>query len=290
LGAETSHAELDSYTVLYGVFGDPVRHSKSPLMLNRAFQVAGINAAYGAFHILPGTLGDAVRGIRALGFRGVNVTIPHKVEVMDYLDEIDPAARSIGAVNTIVNENGKLCGYNTDGIGYVRSLREETGFEPKGANVLLIGAGGAARGIAYTLASQGVKSIRIANRSAERAQELAGYVKDMTDVQVIGLNQVGEYARHADVMINLTPVGMSPNVDAMPVDPEVLHSGLLVSDTVYTPLETKLLREAKLRGARTHRGLGMFIYQGAYAFEYWTGQPAPVVAMREVVERSFNEV
>lgn len=136
----TSH-KLDSHTILYGVFGDPIRHSKSPIMLNRAFEVTGVNAAYGAFHIVPGTLKDAVAGIRALQFRGVNVTVPHKVEVMEYLDAIDEGARMIGAVNTIVNDNGKLTGYNTDGIGYIRSLKEETGIDLRGRKVLMIGAG-----------------------------------------------------------------------------------------------------------------------------------------------------
>ena len=142
-------------------------------MLNRAFQEAGINAVYAAFHVRPEELGDAVRGIRALGYRGINVTIPHKVEVMQYLDEIDEGARIVGAVNTIVNESGKLIGYNTDGIGYVRSLKEETGIELKGKSVLLLGAGGAARGVAYALAKEGASRIYIANRTKERALELA---------------------------------------------------------------------------------------------------------------------
>jgi shikimate dehydrogenase len=166
-------SSIDTGTAVYGVFGDPVRHSRSPVMLNRAFAVAGVNAVYAAFHVLPGTLRQAVEGIRALGFGGVNVTLPHKVEVMEYLDEIDEGARFIGAVNTIVNDGGRLIGYNTDGIGYVRSLKEETGVSLAGKTLLVIGAGGAARGVVYALAQERPARIVIANRTAERARALA---------------------------------------------------------------------------------------------------------------------
>ncbi|TBL75367.1 shikimate dehydrogenase [Paenibacillus thalictri] len=284
-----SNWSLDSHTILYGVFGDPIRHSKSPIMLNRAFREVGLNAAYGAFHILPGTLKEAVNGIRALGFRGVNVTIPHKVELMEYLDEIDEGARQIGAVNTIVNEKGRLIGYNTDGIGYVRSLKEETGIDLAGKRVLMLGAGGAARGVGYALAKEGAARITIANRTKERAEELAEYMARFTEAEGIGLEQVAQAASEADLIVNNTSVGMHPNVDEVPMDTALIREGIVVSDLVYNPLVTKFLREAQQRGAAIHSGLGMFIYQGAYAFEYWTGLPAPIQAMREVVEQSFNE-
>ncbi|WP_438446179.1 shikimate dehydrogenase [Gorillibacterium sp. sgz5001074] len=281
---------IDSRTVMYGVFGDPIGHSKSPLMLNRAFEAAGINAAYAAFHIRPGTLKDAVAGIRALGYRGVNVTIPYKVEVMEYLDEIDEGARAIGAVNTIVNENGTLKGYNTDGIGYVRSLKDETGVKLNGAKVLLLGAGGAARGIVYALAKEGAARITIANRTAEKAVELAADMSAYAATE--GIGTAGLDSRQltaADIVINTTAAGMSPKVDELPMDTELLHGGILASDLVYNPRITRFLREAEAKGARIHGGLGMFIHQGAYAFEYWTGRPAPVEAMREIVERSLAE-
>lgn len=280
---------IDSKTVLYGVFGDPIGHSKSPLMLNRAFRETGINAAYAAFHIKPGTLKDAVNGVRALNFRGVNVTIPYKVEVMDYLDEIDEGARAIGAVNTIVNDNGRLKGYNTDGIGYVRSLKEETGIDLSGRKVLMLGAGGAARAIVYALAKEGAAQIVIANRTEERAVELAADMSVYTDVKGIGTGAAGAYAREADLVINTTSAGMFPKVEELPMDPADLHAGLLVSDLIYNPRHTRLLKEAESVGARIHGGLGMFIYQGAYAFEYWTGRPAPAEVMREAVERSLAE-
>ncbi|AFH64622.1 shikimate dehydrogenase [Paenibacillus caseinilyticus] len=281
---------LDSHTILYGVFGDPVRHSKSPVMLNRAFDVAGINAAYGAFHILPGTLKDAVAGIRALGFRGVNVTVPHKLEVMSYLDEIDEGARVIGAVNTVVNEGGRLIGYNTDGIGYIRSLKEETGIELKGRKVLMIGAGGAARGVGYALAQEGAEHIYIANRTKEKALDLADALGGYGSISGHGLDEIHELVGDAALIVNNTLVGMYPNVDEVPMDISLIREDHVVSDLIYNPLETRLLREAREKqGATVHSGLGMFIYQGAYAFEYWTGQPAPVEAMRKAVLDSFGE-
>lgn len=283
------NVKLDSHTVMYGVFGDPVRHSKSPIMLNRAFEASGLNAAYAAFHILPGTLKDAVAGIRALGFRGVNVTIPHKVEVMSYLDEIDEGAQAIGAVNTIVNDGGKLIGYNTDGIGYVRSLKEETGIRLEGKKVLMIGAGGAARGVGYALAREGAAHLFIANRTKAKADELAASMSAFASASSHGTDELQRLAAEADLIVNNTSLGMHPDVDGTPIPAEWIREDAVASDLVYNPLVTRFLREAKARGAIAHSGLGMFVYQGAYAFEYWTGLPAPVAAMREVVERSFNE-
>lgn len=279
---------LDSQTVMHGVFGDPVKHSKSPIMHNRAFRELGLNAAYVAFHVGPGQLKAAVEGIRALGFRGVNVTIPHKVEVMDYLDEIDEHAQVIGAVNTIVNDNGRLKGYNTDGIGYVRSLKEEAGFSVNGKRVLMLGAGGAARGVAYALAREGASAMWIANRTLDKAEQLAATIGGLTDSSGIGYEQISEIRDQVDLIVHNTSVGMHPNVDEVIIDTSWFHEGLTVSDLVYNPLETKLLREAKARGAKAHDGLGMFIYQGVYAFEYWTGVSAPVAAMRETVERALR--
>jgi shikimate dehydrogenase len=278
-----SQPVIDSHTTVYGVFGDPIRHSKSPVMLNRAFRETGINAVYAAFHVLPAQLGDAVRGVRALGYRGINVTIPHKVEVMQYLDEIDEGARVIGAVNTIVNEGGRLVGYNTDGIGYVRSLKEETGLDLAGRRIVLLGAGGAARGVGYALAREGAASLRIVNRTPERAAELAAALSAYADCAGTGMDGAADAVRDADVVVNTTSIGMHPGVDDIPLDPDLLHDGLVVSDLIYNPLKTRLLAEAERRGARTHGGLGMFVYQGAYAFEYWTGRPAPVAVMRVAV-------
>ncbi|RKN79056.1 shikimate dehydrogenase [Paenibacillus ginsengarvi] len=278
---------MNTGTVMHGVFGDPIKHSKSPIMHNRAFRELGLNAAYAAFHIKPGRLKDAVAGIRAMQFRGVNVTIPHKLEVMDYLDEIHPDALAIGAVNTIVNDDGKLTGCNTDGIGYVRSLREEAGFHVAGKKVLMLGAGGAARGVAYSLAKEGAAAVYIANRTVSKAEQLAESIRPFTKSEGMGYEAIEDIRGDIDLIVHNTEVGMHPNVNEVLIDTSWFHEGLTVSDIVYNPLVTRLLREAEERGARTHGGLGMFIYQGAYAFEYWTGREAPVQAMREAVLAAF---
>ncbi|QGQ95672.1 shikimate dehydrogenase [Paenibacillus psychroresistens] len=285
----SSNQTINSLTTFYGVFGSPISHSRSPLMLNRAFQENGINAAYAAFHIEQGTLKAAIDGIRALRFRGVNVTIPYKVEVMSYLDEIDEGARVIGAVNTIVNENGKLIGYNTDGIGYVRSLCEETGISLQGKRVLLLGAGGAGRGIAYALAKAGAEIVWVSNRTESKANELVSYISLLTEAKYIAAEAIAGIIDKVDLVVNNTSLGMYPNINEIPLDPSLLHDKLVVSDIIYTPMETLFLKEARARGAKTHGGLGMFIYQGAYAFEYWTGQNAPIQAMREIVLQSLTE-
>ncbi|WP_238392353.1 shikimate dehydrogenase [Paenibacillus antri] len=284
----TQGLRVDSYTALYGVFGDPVRHSRSPIMLGRAFAETGTNAAYVAFHVKPEALGDAVRGVRSLGLRGVNVTVPHKVEVMQYLDEIDETARVIGAVNTIVNRDGRLVGYNTDGIGYVRSLKEETGRSLRGARILLLGAGGASRGVGYALAKEEPARLIVANRTEGKASELARELGAVADTQGIGWEGIDHIIGNVDIIINTTPIGMHPNTDATPIDPASIRSGTVVSDLIYNPLKTKLLVEAEAAGLVVHGGLGMFVYQGAYAFEYWTGLPAPVAAMREAVLETFE--
>ncbi|TFE31871.1 shikimate dehydrogenase [Cohnella luojiensis] len=278
---------MDSHTVLFGVIGDPIRHSKSPIMLNRAFRERGINGAYAAFHVAPGQLEHAIAGVRGLGFRGLNVTIPHKIEVMSYLDEISEGAKAAGAVNTIVNDNGRLIGYNTDGIGYVRSLKEEAEPNLAGKTIVLLGAGGAARGILWALAQENPASILVANRTESKAAELSASFSPDLRISSIPWSELRDACRAADVVINTTSVGMSPNIDALPIDPSWLKPGSVASDLIYNPLKTAFLQQAELIGCRVHGGLGMFIYQGAYAFEFWTGKSAPVDAMRAVVLESF---
>lgn len=281
-------SHINSDTTMYGVIGDPIRHSKSPLMLNKAFTTSGINAAYAAFHIKQSELQKAIEGMKALQFGGLNVTIPHKLEVMNYVDELDESARIIGAVNTIVNEAGHWKGYNTDGIGYVRSLIEETGIKLQGSRIVVIGAGGAARGIIYALCQHDPAEITIANRTAEKAAELAQSLAPYGELRGIDINEVRQLSERIDLVINTTSVGMFPHTEAMPIDAAWLEGHMTVSDLIYNPLTTALLHAAKDKGCTIHGGLGMFIYQGAYAFEYWTGQPAPVTAMRHVVEQSFT--
>ncbi|MDQ6419054.1 shikimate dehydrogenase [Paenibacillus sp. LHD-117] len=280
---------VDSHTVLYGVIGDPIRHSKSPIMMNRAFRETGINGVYAAFHITSETLPAFVEGVRAMGIRGVNVTIPHKLQIMELVDEIDAGALAIGAVNTIVNDNGKLVGYNTDGIGYVRSLKEEAEPDLAGKRIVVIGAGGASRGIVYALLREKPDSVAIANRTVERAEELAESLGGATaGLTAIPNEKLRDWCGDADIVINTTSVGMYPNVGLSPIEAGWMKPGAVASDLIYNPLRTEFLLQAEASGCRTHGGLGMFIYQGAYAFEYWTGQAAPVEAMRETVLASLQ--
>ncbi|MGQ8872783.1 shikimate dehydrogenase [Paenibacillus sp. TSA_86.1] len=279
-----------SLPVLLGVMGDPIAHSKSPAMHNAALQAAGVNGMYMPLHVQPNQLEAAVRGIVALGYRGVNVTIPHKEQVMQYLDVIDESARLIGAVNTIVNEHGTLTGYNTDGTGYVRSLKEEAVPQIQGKRIAVLGAGGAARGVIYALALEKPEQISILNRTADRAITLAADLRnhDLGEISGNGMEDAQRILASADIVINTTAAGMHPHMDDVPVNPAWIREGAAVSDLIYNPLETRLLRESRLRGCIVHGGLGMFVYQGAVAFEHWLGIPAPVDTMRHAVLESFK--
>ncbi|MCP1422232.1 shikimate dehydrogenase [Paenibacillus xylanexedens] len=279
-----------SLPVLLGVMGDPIAHSKSPAMHNAALKAAEVNGMYMPLHVHPDQLEAAVRGIVALGYRGVNVTIPHKEQVMQYLDVIDESARLIGAVNTVVNEGGTLTGYNTDGIGYVRSLKEEAVPELAGKRIAVLGAGGAARGVIYALALEKPEQIHILNRTADRAIALASDLRGhgLGEISGSGMEDAATVLATADIVINTTAAGMHPHVDDVPVDPALIREGAAVSDLIYNPLETRLLRESRMRGCTVHGGLGMFVYQGAVAFEHWLGIPAPVETMRRAVLNSFE--
>ncbi|KZS47623.1 shikimate dehydrogenase [Paenibacillus glucanolyticus] len=283
---ENSWIERD-YLFL-GVMGDPIGHSKSPAMHNAAITALGLSGAYVPLHVRPEGLGEAIQAVKALGFRGVNVTIPHKVEVMKYLDVVDEGARQIGAVNTIVNDNGTLKGYNTDGIGYVRSLKDEACPDLKGKRIVVLGAGGAARGIIYALIGEKPETISIVNRTAAKALALAEEWSSLADLRGYGEDYAEEALLTADVIINTTSVGMFPRISEIPIPQGHIPEGIVVSDLIYNPLKTELLRQGELRQCTVHGGLGMFINQGAYALEYWTGLTAPVQAMKEAVLSSFQ--
>ncbi|MFF2017380.1 shikimate dehydrogenase [Paenibacillus sp. NPDC058177] len=285
---ESTAVKYKNGDILLGVMGDPIGHSKSPLMHGAALKAMGIPGAYVPLHVKPEDLGEAVHAIRTLGFRGVNVTIPHKVAVMEYLDRLDESALAIGAVNTIVNDDGVLTGYNTDGIGYVRSLKAEAISDLSGARIMVIGAGGAARGIVAALLQEAPASIVIANRTADKAQDLAAEWSGSGSLTGISLDDMGKHLKDIDVLINTTSVGMYPHIDGLPVNPALLHPGMVVSDLIYNPLHTRLLTESLERGCIIHGGLGMFVYQGAYALEYWTRQTAPVDIMRQTIEESLG--
>ncbi|MFE9277026.1 shikimate dehydrogenase [Paenibacillus glucanolyticus] len=283
---ENSWIERDY--LLLGVMGDPIGHSKSPAMHNAAITALGLSGAYVPLHVRPEGLGEAIQAVKALGFRGVNVTIPHKVEVMKYLDVVDEGARQIGAVNTIVNDNGTLKGYNTDGIGYVRSLKDEACPDLKGKRIVVLGAGGAARGIIYALIGEKPETISIVNRTAAKALALAEKWSSLADLRGYGEDYAEEALLTADVIINTTSVGMFPRISEIPIPQGHIPEGIVVSDLIYNPLKTELLRQGELRQCTVHGGLGMFINQGAYALEYWTGLTAPVQAMKEAVLSSFQ--
>lgn len=275
---------ISSTTRLIGLLGHPVMHSKSPQMHNAAFAACGLDYRYLAFDVEPERIGEAVAGIRALGVRGVNVTIPHKVAVIPHLDELSEEARLIGAVNTIVQEDGRLIGYNTDGIGYISALREETGFDVSGKRILLLGAGGAARAVAAQMALAGSGQLVIAARAIDRAEALAEHLASHADTRGITLDVAERELASFDLIVNTTPVGMHPHVDEMPISTEWLESRQLVSDLIYNPRITRWLQEAQGRGCKIHGGLGMFIHQGAHAFQLWTGSAAPTDVMRQTVE------
>ncbi|GAB6094520.1 shikimate dehydrogenase [Desulfatiferula olefinivorans] len=263
---------INTKTCLYGVLGDPVSHSLSPLMHNTAFEAIGYNGVYLAFGVKDPA--GAVAGIRALGIRGASVTIPHKIRIMDYLDEIDEKARAIGAVNTIVNRDGHLFGYNSDCLGAMQALRDVTPI--KGKTVVIAGAGGAARAIGFGILAEGGK-LTILNEIKEEGDALA---RDLG----VDCYPLAEHANHpCEIFINATPVGMTPDVSAMPVDLAFLRPGMTVMDIVYNPLTTRLLAEADAAGCKTVDGLAMFVYQGVSQFESWTGKKAPVDLMRRVV-------
>lgn len=268
---------------LYCVIGDPIKQSKSPLMLNEAFKASSVDAIYAAFHVTPEQLSPFMEAARELGVAGMNVTIPHKLHVMDLIDEIHPDARALGAVNTVVNCKGKLIGYNTDGIGYVRSLKEEAIANIKDKQVVVVGAGGAARGIIYALLKEKPSAVHIVNRTREKAEELVISFESSVPLYAADQDQLQKLCEQADIVINTTSVGMFPHIDETPVQGEWLKIGAVASDLIYNPLKTRFLQDAEQYGGIAHGGLGMFIYQGAFAFEYWTGKQAPTKQMREIV-------
>lgn len=277
-------------THIFGVIGNPIAHSLSPVMHEAAFKELKLDARYIPYQVESDKVGEAVQGIRGLGLSGVNVTIPHKEAVIEYLDELDPLAAKLGAVNTIVHDrkNDKLIGYNTDGEGFYRSLVPELRKPLQDNLILIIGAGGAARGVAITLAQKGVKQITIANRTKEKAEKLAADCGGNT--RAMSLNGVQAKLTEFDVVVNCTSIGMSPNVGQMPMSLETLSRDTLVSDLIYNPNKTRFLSEAEKKSARTLNGMGMFIQQGAIAFELWTGLQAPVTIMRRAVLEKLKEV
>lgn len=258
-------------------------------MHNGAFHYLGLNYAYLPFSVAPENLKEAVAGVKALGLLGVNVTIPHKERVMKHLDQISPAAKLIGAVNTIVCQNGELIGHNTDGPGFIKSLEVEAKTKVTGKSMVIIGAGGAARAVAVQSALEGAKKIILVNRDPAKAQGIEASLKESGKNCILEVYALDDLTwkkglEQNDILVDTSPVGMYPHIDVAPVvEQQFLTPNLLVCDLVYNPMETVLLKAAKERGAKTWGGLGMLIYQGALAFELWTGEKAPVEIMEKAV-------
>lgn len=266
--------EIDSKTRLLGIIGDPIEHSLSPRMYNFLLRGAGLNYRYLAFQVAREALSGALEGIRSLGIHGLNVTAPHKEGVVPYLDELTAEAQTLGAVNTILNDEGKLIGYNSDPIGFAESLKVQ-GLNPEGWSAVILGAGGGAAAVAYALIESNAAQISIYSRTLTRAEALASRLAEISASTIISGGNIADRklednVAHAQLLVNATPVGTFPNNETV-IESELLHDGLIVYDLVYNPLKTELLRGAEARGARIINGLEMLIYQGLKALEIWTG-------------------
>lgn len=275
-------------TNIVGLIGHPVEHSFSPLMHNAAFESLGMDYAYVAFDVEPQNVGQAIKGAQALNIKGFNVTIPHKIEVMQHLDELDEVASLIGAVNTIDFKN--LKGYNTDGIGAVRAIEEVSSIKNK--DVIVAGAGGASRAISFYLAKFKASSITILNRNVDKAQSLARDVLDsglISDVGSDSISQINGYLSDADILVDTTPLGMDPHINDEPIaTADSMHEDLVVFDAVYNPNETVLIKEAIKAGAKPVYGIKMLLYQGAESFKIWTGRDAPIDVMQDALNKHLG--
>ncbi|MEO2241801.1 MAG: shikimate dehydrogenase [Euryarchaeota archaeon] len=279
---------VDAETKVVGLVGHPVEHSLSPPMHNAAFRELGLNYVYVAFDVPERELETAIMGAQSLGIVGLNVTIPHKERALRVCDTVDRDAELIGAVNTLRFRERRVEGYNTDGEGFLRALKEEVDFDPEGVKAVILGAGGAARAVTFKLATEGADELVIANRTYERGERLARELEEKTGVRAraveLDREVLREELRDARLLVDATPVGMHPNEDEPPlVTAREMHEDLIVNDLVYNPPRTRLLEEAERAGATPVDGLGMLVHQGALAFELWTGREAPVDVMREAV-------
>ncbi|MCK6257786.1 shikimate dehydrogenase [Fictibacillus sp. KIGAM418] len=266
---------------LVGLIGYPVSHSMSPEMHNAAFQKSGLPFYYDKYEVHPDRLEEAIYNMRTKGFAGWNVTIPHKQTIMPYLDKISDEAKKIGAVNTVLNENGKLIGYNTDGAGFVKGLIRHVHFPIEQANVLIIGAGGASRAIGYALAQTAPKSIVIANRTMEKARDIQIECLREHD-KVMSLQEAAAVLSDFQIVINTTSIGMK-NDGSTPIDLHHLAPGTVLSDIIYNPYKTAFLQEGEKRGAVIDNGVSMLVLQGALSFEKWTGMQPDIELMETIV-------
>jgi len=272
---------MTQYVVLIGF---PLRHSVSRHFQQAAFDYYGLDIRYEAWELPKDDLEAAIERLRSAEIAGANVTIPYKERIVGLLDETDSTAALVGAVNTIVVRHGRLRGYNTDGVGFVRSLRHHAGFDPAGKRTVVVGAGGAARAVVFALLREGVAFVTVANRTEERAQELSAAVRRTTPLAgIISVpwSSLSEALSGCDLLVNCTPIGMkhTDQENESPIEARLIPSRALVCDLVYNPVETPLLKAARRAGATTLGGLPMLVYQGAASFELWTGKEAPLQLM-----------
>ncbi|MEW6536029.1 MAG: shikimate dehydrogenase [Candidatus Auribacterota bacterium] len=280
---------INGKTALYGLFGFPVEHTASPLMHNAAFEELGLNAAYLPFPVSPDRLGDAVKSLRALGIRGVNVTIPHKQTVIPFLDDLSTAARTIGAVNTIEITPSALIGHNTDSIGFIRALKEEAGFSVEGKPVFIAGCGGAGFAIAVQCALCGASSLTVMDADRQRAHALKNKIATVSSTKVSVADTSDLVPACVALAVNATPLGMH-ETDPLPFSIDELSDSAIVYDIVYNVPQTTLLKTARDRNIKAYGGLSMLLYQGVEAFEIWTGKTPPVKTMNAVLQRAVYGV
>lgn len=280
--------KIKGTTLLAGLLGYPVKHSKSPQIHNTAFQELGLDYAYMAFEVEDGFLKEAVDAFKVLNAIGFNLTMPHKKKVIEFLDEVSEDAKIIGSINTVKNENGKLIGYNTDGRGFIKAL-QEAGVDFHGKKIVMVGAGGAARAVAIQLAFDGAGEVVMFNRTLSAAEEIVGTINNNIPAskgRALEINEIvlKEELKDAAVLINCTSLGMKSSVnESIVTTPETLHKDLFVADIIYDPSKTKLLSIAEEAGCKTMNGLGMLIWQGAIAFKIWTGQDMPVDLIKKEI-------
>jgi shikimate dehydrogenase len=280
---------LSGKTRIYGIFGYPVEHTFSPGMHNAAFKKLGLDACYVPFAIAPDRLSTAVSAVIPLNLCGLNITVPHKEKIIPYLDSLSEEARLIGAVNTVEVTEGRLIGHNTDGRGFLRSLKEQARFNPRGRTFLLIGSGGAARAVGFSLALAGASAIRYYDLDSNKSDILARDIREKTraDVQPLSFESLASASAETDCLINATPLGLKKG-DPLPFDAGYVKKHHLVCDLVYNPAVTPILRAARAAKARTLGGLGMLLFQGVIAFEIWTGKKAPVSTMQQALARQIR--
>ena len=279
---------IQGTTILTGLLGFPLKHSRSPHMHNSAFEKLELDYAYLAFEVEEGFLEEGLNAMKTFNAKGFNVTMPHKEKVIEFLDEVSEDAKIIGSVNTVLNDNGKLIGYNTDGRGFVKAL-EESNVEYKGKKIVMVGAGGAAKAVAVQLAFDGAKEVVIMNRTLSKAEDIMNSINGnipTSGARALEFDEVilKEELKDSAILVNCTPIGMKNTIEQCIVsNKDTLHKDLFVADIIYDPLQTKLMSTAEELGCKTMNGINMMIYQGALAFRIWTGEEMPIKYIKDVL-------